>query len=197
MEAELIWVKSLETKKVIRKQVLERRAAIRSFEKEIAESEIFHKILELKEYREAETILLYASCGSEVSTTALISHSLLVGKQVFLPRVSDDINMEFYQIRDRSDLLPGRYGILEPVTNKIFSRTSSAFMILPLVAFDEKQNRLGYGKGYYDRYLGKGGEISTCGIAFECQKWEEGLPAASHDFRPEKIVTDKRIYVTV
>ena len=67
-------------------------------------------------------------------------------------------------------------------------------MILPIVGFDERKNRLGYGKGYYDRYLQKNMEIIKMGIAFECQKWENGIPYENTDIPLDIIITETECY---
>ena len=67
-------------------------------------------------------------------------------------------------------------------------------MILPMTAFDNEKNRLGYGRGYYDRYLSKTKNIYTCGIAFECQRWKEILHVDRYDYPLATIVTESHMY---
>lgn len=187
-------MKSLETKKVIRKQILYKRDCLTSEQKEAAEIKIFQNIISLKEFQEAQCILLYANKGSEVSTEMLLMESFERKKEVYFPRVLNETEMEFYRIRSRDDLRVGSYQIKEPITTVPYSISRKAFMILPMTAFDNKRNRLGYGKGYYDRYLSKTENIYTCGIAFECQRWEEILPVDRYDYPLATIVTESHIY---
>ena len=158
---------------------------------------IINKVLELNEYKKADTILCYVSCRSEVSTIALIEHSLKAGKIVGVPKVEGE-DMRFYRIMSLSDLEPGYFGVLEPKPNKTLleDNTGNTLVIVPGLAFDSDLNRIGYGKGFYDRYFLKseaaGLRMVKCGIAFDMQicDWIEADP---YDKHLDMIVTEKRI----
>ena len=185
---------NLETKKVIRKQLLKKRSNLSEYERKQFEKEIFYKVIKLEEYQKAKNILLYANYGTEVSTEPLLEYSHQQGKRIFYPKVLSDTKMEFLEVLKVQDLKEGFKGISEPIEGRCFSEIDCGFMILPMVGFDNKKNRLGYGKGYYDRYLGKNYNILTCGIAFACQEYTPCLPTDINDYRLDMIVTEKIIY---
>ena len=184
----------METKKVIRAQLLSKREQILAKDKKLWEEEIFRKLLLLPEYQNHDTLLLYVNYQSEVSTKKILEHSLKEKKRVFCPRVLSPQEMEFYEVKGMEDLKEGYRGILEPITTFAFSKNERALMILPLSAFDFLGNRLGYGKGYYDRYRQDCAHLSAVGLAFQCQLWEGILPAEDHDQKLDKVITQKQVY---
>lgn len=174
-------------KKRLRSKMLDVRKKIgnrREKEKKIAA-----RLVMLKEYKLAQTILLYASYNGEVETWAIIDHALQSGKEVALPRVNGR-EMEFYLIKGREDLESGTLGILEPkptCTRVSFHR--SCLVILPGLAFDRCGYRLGYGGGYYDRYLARHRVMGCIAIAYQEQIVDE-VPYEITDFKMDMIVTD-------
>lgn len=185
---------NLVTKKAIRKELLKKRDLLSKKERKEFDEVIFQKIIHLKEYQNAENLLFYVNYQSEVSTEKLISYTLTEGKKVYCPKVLSDTIMEFFQITKKEDLKEGYRGIFEPSTQYPFSVAQNTFMILPMTGFDHEKNRLGYGKGYYDRFLANNSNVVTCGIAYECQKWESCLPIDVYDYKLDRIVTEKTIY---
>lgn len=121
---------------------------------------IWHHLFTLQSIQRADYILCYVDYTSEVRTKGLIERMLSMGKNVYVPRVCGE-DMEFYRISGLKDLFIGYKGILEPLgepqkrfTEELFTQhTDDTVMLLPGVAFDKKGGRIGYGKGYYDRYL--------------------------------------------
>ena len=107
-------------------------------------------------YKNAEQILCYSSMGSEPDTFDIIRCAMEDGKKLLLPRCEDkNGNMNFYLIKDVSDLVTGTFGIKEPDIKKcepVFE-FMNALCVVPGLTFDKKGYRLGYGKGYYDRFL--------------------------------------------
>lgn len=146
----------------------------------------------LSDFKEIETLLTYVSFGSEVRTAELIEIAWKAGKKVYSPRVAEGGRMDFFLIRDWQDLKKGYRGIKEPYKPSECYAGGRAFMVLPGLAFDESRNRIGYGKGYYDRYLEGREEIVTAAVCFECQLLEN-IPAAAHDCRPDLLITEQRI----
>ena len=100
--------------------------------------------------------------------------------------------MSFYRIDSLADTAPGVFGVLEPLTNELVSPDEFDVMIVPLVAFDERCGRIGYGGGYYDRYL----PFTHCpsiGLAFERQRIDDTMPEV-HDHALDMIITETSIY---
>jgi len=157
---------------------------------------IVSKLFETGEYKRAKTVVFYASKEGEVNTMPAIKRAL-GEKTVLVPFVSGG---EIIPVRIRSprELAPGSFGVPEPVKEVVekkenrFSPGRADLVIVPGVAFDEKGNRIGYGKGYYDKFLKKTSKARTVALAFEFQVVPE-IPTENHDVTVQKIITEKRI----
>ena len=203
-------------KKDVRKKVLAVRDAILTADKTQYDARIREIITGMEEYREAEAILAYVSYRSEVDTTMLIQQALKDGKNVFAPKVTGN-EMEFWQISSLEDLRKGYRGILEPEQSISFTDWisrhigSKVMMWMPGAAFDKERHRIGYGGGFYDRYLTRllqqseqtasadqtrtqsGGFILiTAALAYSCQVLEQ-IPYEEHDVKPDVLVTEQGI----
>lgn len=188
-------------KRRIRKNVLALRDAMMPAVREEKSSRIIKRLFKTEAYRRANVILAYVNYQSEVITTALIKHSLADRKLVFAPKVAGD-DMYFYRITGMNCLEEGYRGILEPSGNEIFKEkiffenSKNILMIMPGSVFDEKRHRIGYGKGFYDRYLMRmeelGITIHTVALCFECQMLQN-IPYGIHDRKPDFVLTEKRL----
>ena len=176
----------------LRKEYLSRRRALSSASVLKASDIIFKKLICLEEYANADDILIYSSCDNEVMTDKIIKYSLYENKNVFLPKCIDSRIMEFYKITGLSDLNRGMYGIPEPVGGDKYVNNESSLCIVPAICFDKRGFRLGYGKGYYDRFLSRFSGF-TVGIAID-EFILEKLPIIRTDISVKRIVTDKKIY---
>ncbi|NLG93399.1 MAG: 5-formyltetrahydrofolate cyclo-ligase [Clostridiales bacterium] len=177
------------------------RARYRQFRSRLGEdqkagmdSKIQNRLLALREYTGAETVFTYVSKPIEVDTIALIKTALASGKRVAAPRcVPDTYDMEFFYITSLDDLEKGSFGVLEPSPSKCRKVTdfSKGLCIVPGLSFDSQGYRLGYGKGYYDRFLaGFGG--TTVGICYSgCVQWN--LPHGYYDKPVDILITEKYI----
>ena len=158
---------------------------------------IKERVLLMERLKEAEVIFLYAAYKSEVPTKELIRELLASGKRVALPKVNGK-RMDFYEITAWEELLPGYQGILEPKAHEatLMLPRESDVMLLPGAAFDNRGGRIGYGGGYYDRYLK---ELEAAGrkqpyligICYYRQLWKDGLPTEEWDKRMDCIITEK------
>lgn len=180
-------------KKILRQKYRNIRSASKSCSKDRC---IFESLTALSVFRCADTVYLYYSSGSEVDTTALIDFCLESGKKVALPKCIDESgNMEFYLISDRkTSVTQGMYGISEPDISKCCKAADDekTLCIVPALAFDLQGYRLGYGRGYYDRFLSKfkGKSIGLCYEECLCDK----LPFAIYDRKVEMLITERKIY---
>ena len=138
-------------KKEIRKQITARRTQVTPAEAKAAGALLCAHVINWKECRRAEQIALFASTPLEPDTWALMKKLLQDGKQLFLPRVEGK-QMEFYRTTDLEHFVRSSYGILEPLPGEPLSKDPALFLI-PGCAFDLSGGRIGYGGGYYDRYL--------------------------------------------
>ena len=179
-------------KEKIRKEYLQIRENISN--KDEKSDLIFKKIIQLEEYKNAKTIALYKNLKNEVSTSKLIEESLKLNKKVVLPRVVQD-DLIFYQIHSLTDpFKKSSFGVLEPQNSNLIDKHTIDLVITPGVCFDKEKNRLGFGKGYYDRFLNTI-SVKTIGICFEEQIIKKKfLPKNEYDYQLDKIVTDKKIY---
>ena len=180
-------------KNLIRKQMKQLRADMTRTERFEKSMQIFEQLITVPEFKRADRIYTYVSMDNEIDTIMLIDYSLSLEKRVFVPRVSGR-DMEFYEISDISELSPGYMGIYEPDINgrePDYSRTG--FMCMPGLAFDKSHNRIGYGGGFYDRYLSVENKLYKAALAYEAQLLES-IPAQDGDVRPDMIVTEENIY---
>ncbi len=180
----------METKKHDRELVFRRREQMGEELARINSERILERILSLPLYREKEHLLVYVDFNREVGTHGLIRQAWADGKQVAVPRVRRGV-MEFIRLSDFSQLGKGYYGIMEPVGDERVD-WADALMIMPGVAFDRELHRIGYGGGFYDRYLEKRGGLSTVALAFDFQVFDQ-VPAQETDIRPELLVTEREI----
>jgi 5-formyltetrahydrofolate cyclo-ligase len=180
-------------KNLIRKQMKQLRADMTRTERFEKSMQIFEQLITVPEFKRADRIYTYVSMDNEIDTIMLIDYSLSLEKRVFVPRVSGK-DMEFYEISDISELNPDYMGIYEPDINgkePDYSRTG--FMCMPGLAFDRSYNRIGYGGGFYDRYLSVDNKLYKAALAYEAQLLES-IPAQDGDVRPDMIVTEESIY---
>lgn len=166
---------------------------------------ICYRIMAMDEYKNAESIFVYADYNKEVKTGAIIEDALKSGKKVALPRVytmemtgdgKPEKYMKFHYITSMNDLEVGYRGIREPKAELPCAdmETSGAVMIMPLVGFDEERNRVGYGGGFYDKYLGSHSFKVKMAVAYEEQKVDKVEGTDALDIKPDMIVTQKNIY---
>ncbi|MCK4327413.1 MAG: 5-formyltetrahydrofolate cyclo-ligase [Candidatus Diapherotrites archaeon] len=149
---------------------------------------IAKRLFQQPEYQSAKSVLLYFSIGSEVDTCKIIRDALKT-KKVFLPFVEGG-EMGYAQIQSMEGLEPGKYGIMEPL-DKEPSSAGLDLVVVPGIAFDESGHRVGYGGGYYDRFL-PAANAFTIGLAYDAQVIED-IPAEGHDCPVKKIVTETRV----
>lgn len=148
-------------------------------------------------YKNAEIVLSYASYRSEVDTWAINKQILADNKKLYLPKTYvKEKRLRFIRVSDMDELKPGALGIMEPdgegdSINPKMTGAGAVLMIMPGVAFDNNGARLGYGGGFYDRYLSEYEELipRTVLIAFEAQRADE-ICTDEYDIRPGQILTE-------
>jgi len=187
------------TKKFLRKEVAflrkkENREGVK--DKSI---EITKKIISLEPFINAKSIMCYMDFKNEVMTQYIIQHCFNKGKRVILPCVDkiDGVKMIVpYEIMNvQRDVISGTFGVLEPKKDvaKIFKPEEIDLVIVPGVAFDIHKNRIGFGAGFYDRFLQSlNPECLKVGIAFEFQIFDT-VPVEEHDIALDFVITEERI----
>lgn len=192
-----IWVRKLEKKKRQRNKMKDLRDALSEDEILNKGYTIMEKTVAHYDFRKAKNILVYMHTGSEVRTDGIIAYGLILGKRVYVPRVKEQ-KMEFHEIKNIKECEPGSFGILEPPDEaSVFDfdeemEKEDTLMILPGLAFDGKGGRLGYGGGFYDRYLAKHPNCIKMGIAYDFQ-FVKKVVKDEHDIPVDILITDQRI----
>lgn len=176
------------------------RDKIRELKKQISEEYVIknsemitQKILDLDVYKKAKSIYIYLDFEKEVMTKKVIQDAYQNNKKVAVPKIINN-QMKFYYLDDLSKIKTGYFGIKEPVEEKE-ANEKSVLMIMPGLAFDEKKNRVGYGKSFYDRYLCEhvSNDIYKLGVCFDFQVLDK-VPVLAHDIPLDKIITQSRIF---
>ena len=156
---------------------------------------VTRRVLSLWQYRGCDWLLTYVSTPIEVDTRALIRQALADGKKVAVPRcVPQTRDMEFYQITSLEELVPGAFGVLEPepAAQNLVQAPARALCVVPAFCYDREGFRLGYGKGYYDRFLFRY-EGHLIGLCYDnCITGR--LPHGRYDRCVSLVVTERRLY---
>ena len=182
----------MDKKSLIRKKFLKLRK--KKYFK-ISESFFFPliKLLKLKYKNKKIDISIYYPNNFEVDVLKILNLEFFKKSNFLLPIIEKNNSMNFYKWKKNDLLFLNKYGIPEPLkSNKIIPN----MVLLPLLAFDKDKNRIGYGGGFYDRYLNKflkkHKKILTVGVAFSFQKYKN-LPVNNKDFKLDNIITEKGI----
>lgn len=181
----------MDDKEGIRREILKLRAAHPESERLSKSAEIEKRLFSIDEFAKAKTVLFYASKSDEVLTRGIIVRTLSAGKRAALPVVREQ-DLVLAEIRSFEGLVGGKFGILEPKVVVPVEPGEMEAVIVPGVAFDERGNRIGFGKGYYDRLLKRlGKNVPKIGLAYEFQVVPK-VPAGEWDVPIHLIVTEKR-----
>lgn len=180
-------------KRNIRREALSRRDQLSQKERQIASYKLADRIIGHQWFYRSDMLLIFASYGSEIDTSEIINEALRTGKKVYVPKVEGEI-MHFYRICTMEELTPGYRGIPEPdgSSERYMYEEEEAdrtLMIMPGAAFDPYKNRIGYGKGFYDKYLADKEKLQlrTIAIGFHCQMVEE-IPCEESDIKPYQVI---------
>ena len=148
---------------------------------------IIDRLLSHPRVRQAHALLLYHSLPDEVYTHEAVRQLFSEGKQVFLPAINDKGEMEIRAYQGEESLQTGDFNILQPSSLTPHPASLPSLAVIPGVAFDRRGNRLGRGKGYYDRFLSTNNSIYTIGICFPFQ-FMENIPAEPHDIPVNEVI---------
>lgn len=207
--------KSRQIKNQIRREYLQKRNGLSAFYVEGRSREICTRLICWEPFSQAETILFYYPLGNEVNLLEAAGEALRRGKQVAFPRTEGD-RIRFYLVQDLERFREGPFHVMEPEDGELLVRMAPEqisegrshkplLVLTPGVAFDRDKNRMGYGKGYYDRYLAGvsaavpsksksfGPPIIKLGIAYGCQIAEE-IPREQTDIPMDYMITEDGIW---
>lgn len=172
----------------------EKRAMLGKDEKNTVDLAIAQKLFSSSFYVDSKQILLYAAVGGEISTLPIYLRAVSDGKRVLFPRCTGPGIMKFFY-SETYPSCPGAFGIPEPNGTEPYSFLPGDLCILPGLAFSEKGARLGYGKGFYDRFLSffSGKSVGLCHSAFLFRQ----IPEGEFDRRADAVITEKEIFTAV
>ena len=161
-----------------------------------ADAAIASRVLESSAYRQANVLLGYAALPEEIQTDGILCRALAEGKVLYLPRcLDDDGHMAFYRVQALEELESGSFGVREPaLTAPTYNMDldGQALCLVPGLCFDGKGYRLGYGKGYYDRFLATFRGV-TLGLCYD-DFLQECLPAGAYDLPVQQMATESRVF---
>jgi len=162
--------------------------------KRAEDAAIFARLVAAPFYRDAETVLCFVSTRPEVDTHAFLRQCLAEGKRVAVPKCLDEKgNMDFFLIQSFDELAPSSFGLLEPDPARAerLRGYGRSLCVLPAFAFDRDGFRIGFGKGYYDRFLQRYNGVKA-GVCYSCCM-AHSLPRGRYDAAADYIVTPKYI----
>ena len=180
-------------KQAIRKKHLEKRKSLSAESLGQKSKKLASLLFETAEFKNARCIMAFVSINGEPETRGIIEEAWRQGKKVCVPTTDFAANeMMPVQINSFAELEEKKFGLPEPKSHEKKVAVGEIDLVLvPGVAFDERGNRIGYGKGFFDRFLA-GSKVTAVGLCFE-QHLEKELPCEAHDCRVGKIVTEERV----
>ncbi len=187
---------SIKSKDELRRRFLSLRDSMSRDHRLMLSKVIQERLLSLSEFKRSSIVGCYSAIGSEVDTSIIASHVLIQGKVLAYPRILGMGKMEFRAVSDPMlDLTLGKYSILEPLES--CKLIEPDLLIVPAIAWDEHGYRIGYGKGYYDRYIRSSHAKASIyiGLAYDFQVISS-IPHTIHDAKVDIIVTEKRVIYT-
>lgn len=176
-------------KKTLRKQLLQTRNELNQTYRQMADEQIYRNIISCKNYQNATTVFCFVSTKDEINTHPVLEHAFHSGKRVVVPKCIGKGIMHAFEIHTFEDLECGKFGILEPCSYcHLVSPEEIDFAILPCLSCNWEGYRLGYGGGYYDRYLVNAPFKSAviCYKELIC----ETIPIEKYDLKADMVISD-------
>ena len=183
----------MKDKEVIRQQILALRNGLSEEDRLEFSRAIGERFFHLPMVRDAARLMLFLSFGSEVDTWLLLEQAIAMGKSVVAPIcLPATKELALYPISDGKEAVPGHWGILEPPrAGEAISPDTLDVVVVPGIAFDGAGQRVGYGGGYYDRFLPRADRAWKIGVCYDLQL-VDSLPYAPHDVPVDVIVTERQ-----
>ena len=182
-------------KQRLREERLAAREALSEQERSVLDDRITQKLLAISEYAEATTVLTYVSVSSEVSTRMFIESALRDGKTVAVPRCLPGHCLEFVAITSLDQLIAAPFGLFEPskeLPALTEEQMDASICIVPALLVDTKGYRLGYGAGFYDRFLSTYPGKKIC-LAYQQSLSRTTLPHTAFDVAVDLVITESEV----
>ena len=178
-------------KKELRKKFIIERNNLSEDYRNNASAEILSKLENNKIFMSAGKIFIFVGFGSEVPTLPFIN-KWINKKQIFVPKIDDKI-MKLVHITSIEDLAPGHFGVLEPTSCNYYTDRID-LVITPSIVFDKNGYRLGYGKGYYDKYFATNKYKDSIGLSYD-KLLQEKVPTDKYDKKVDIIITEEQTLI--
>lgn len=186
------------TKAELRREILAARQRLTESERREKDAAIRQRVLADTAWQKAEILLTYLSYDTEADTGTLVRDAFAAGKAVYAPRITEQRagEMEFFRLDEALRTKPGPHGIPEPAGEEKLPDDCAGqetLVLMPGVAFSQNRDRIGYGGGFYDRYLNRRTDLKNrVALCYDCQVTELVLsvPILPTDIRPDRIITE-------
>lgn len=166
-------------KKTLRKKIREQKRAMTLEQIETASEKLVQMFLETEQYRTSKTIYGYLPYNQEVRTVPILEQALADGKKIAVPKVYGD-EMKFIYLTDLTKVEKSDFGIPEPITDGPVGDDPTALVLMPGIAFTKEGSRIGYGGGFYDKFLAAEPNHPTIALCYDFQMVDE-LPTEEFD----------------
>ncbi len=176
-------------KKALRREIGAKKRALTTEQIETRSTMLADKLFKTSQYRDCASLYAYLSFNQEVRTNPIIERAWADGKRVAVPKVVGD-EMVFIWIDSFEGLAPqGAFHIMEPIEDGPIADDETALILMPGLAFDPEGHRVGYGGGYYDRYLAAQPRHPTVALCYDFQLYDH-LEVDAYDVPVDTIITD-------
>lgn len=177
-------------KKTLRKTIGAKKSALTAEQIQRRSAILAGRLFETSQYRDCHSLYAYLSFNQEVRTDPIIERAWADGKRVAVPKVIGK-DMVFIWIDSFDDLGPGYYGITEPIANDPVADDKTALVLMPGLAFDTEGHRVGYGGGFYDRFLEDEPNHPLVALCYDFQMFDR-LEVEAHDIPVDLVITDRQ-----
>ena len=174
----------------LKESILEKRNSLAKEDILERSRKIQNNLFGLSQYAKSRTVMFFVSFSSEINTHEMIKEALK-NKTVVVPKIIQH-EIEPSVIIDFDNLIPGKFGILEPIEAMRIAYKNIDLVLVPGIVFDKEGHRIGYGLGYYDKFLKKVPKAVKIGLAFDFQIVDK-IPREMHDIPVDLIVTEERV----
>ncbi len=174
-------------KKALRKSIREKKAALTACQIQQASGKLLNAFYETAQYKNAKSLYLYLPYNQEVRTEPILHRAWADGKSVAVPKVYGD-TMRFLWVTPESEIAPGYCNIPEPVADTPVAEDKQALVLMPGLAFDREGHRIGYGGGFYDKFLAREPEHPTVALCYDFQM-VDFLPTEATDIPVDLVLS--------
>ena len=178
-------------KKTLRKKFISKRNSLASDYRNSSTNTIFATLEEQNFFESSEKIFIYVGFGSEITTETFIK-KWINKKQIFVPKIENG-KMNLIRLKSWDELAPGHFGVLEPTSSDYYEGKID-LVVTPSIVFDNNGYRLGYGKGYYDKYFSSREYNISVGLSYH-KLLQDNVPKEDHDIKVDVIITEEKTFL--